>query len=36
LYITRFPQSRDNIASVIYTLQMREKNVLLIGNYPKL
>jgi hypothetical protein len=36
LYITRVPQSRDNIASVIYTLQMREKNVLLIGNYPKL
>lgn len=34
LYITRIPQSRDNIASVIYTLQMREKNVLLIGNYP--
>jgi len=34
LYITRVPQSRDNIASVIYTLQMREKNVLLIGNYP--
>jgi hypothetical protein len=28
LYITRVPQSHDNIASVIYTLQMREKNVL--------
>ena len=36
LYITRVPQSRENIASVIYTLQMREKNVLLIGNYPAL
>jgi hypothetical protein len=36
LYITRVPESRDNIASIIYTLQMREKNVLLIGNYPAL
>jgi hypothetical protein len=34
LYITRVPQARDNIVSVIYTLQMREKNVLLVGNYP--
>ena len=36
LYITRVPQTRDNIVSVIYTLQMRERNVLLVGNYPAL
>jgi len=34
LYITEAPQARDNITSIIYTLQRRERNVLLIGNYP--
>ncbi|MBK8398266.1 MAG: hypothetical protein IPL26_23870 [Leptospiraceae bacterium] len=33
-YISLVPQVRADMMSVIYTLQMRERNVLLIGNYP--
>ena len=34
LISTRVPQARDNINSVIYLLQQRQKNVLLVGNFP--